>query len=133
MICECVFVYVCMRERGRERAKHAVKLAYALPCVGIRLITNCVYVLELVGMCVWRSDAVVDPGANPLEHTHSSSKHTQRAQTKSCVCEGTFSMCVMSAGDREEETIISRLCVSVGLSPDTRRLLSDPPGYRRLL
>lgn len=35
-------------------------------------------------------------------------------------------MCVMSAGDREGEPIISCLCVCVGLSSDTTRLLVDP-------
>lgn len=39
-------------------------------------------------------------------------------------------MCVMSAGDIEGKTIISRLCVCVGLSPDTRCLLTQPPGYK---
>lgn len=71
---------------------------------------------------------------DPIRYnTHIHLPNTHSVARQRAVCEGTFSMCVMSAGDREGEPIISRLCVCVGLSSDTRRLLIDPPGYGCLL
>lgn len=64
-------------------------------------------------------------------HIHLPNTHSA-PQTKSCVCEGTLSMCVMSAGDREREPIISHLCVCGSVSWHNAPA-HWPPGYRCLL
>lgn len=64
---------------------------------------------------------MVDPGPNPLQHTHSSSKHTQRAQTKHRVQGDVQHVCDVSWRQRRGAHHIPFMCM--GLSPDTRRLL----------
>lgn len=64
-------------------------------------------------MCVWRSDAAVDPGPNPLKHTHSSSKRSQRGQTKGYVWEDVQHVCDVSWRQRRGAHHIPLMCVWV--------------------
>lgn len=80
-------------------------------CVSV-CVSKCVCV-RTRRVCVWRSDAVVDPGPNPLKHTHSSSKHTQRAQTKSRVWEDVQHVCNVSWRQRRGAHHIPLMCVWV--------------------
>lgn len=73
-------MYACVRI-AREKEKCMLACIYSIMCR--HWPDNYVHVRMCVSL--WRSDAVVDPGPNLLEHTHSSSKHTQSGQTKSCV------------------------------------------------